>query len=77
MVAQLDRQVEQYNALVKAAELQFEAGRRSLPQLVALHDSRYNAEQRRSDQAHRLLTSQLRQLSLSGGLLPALGLPGE
>ena len=77
MVVQLDRQIEQYDRLVKAAELQFEAGRRSLPQLVALHDSRYNAEQRRSDQAHRLLTSQLRQLSLSGGLLPALGLPGD
>ena len=30
---ELDRQIEQYNRLVKSAELQFEAGRRSLPQL--------------------------------------------
>ncbi len=72
-VAKLEQQIEHYNALVRAGELQFEAGRRSLSQLVQLHDSRFNAEQRRADQLRRLLGTQLRQLALSGGLLPALG----
>lgn len=76
-VVQLDRQIEQYTALVKAGELQFEAGRRTLPQLVQLHDSRFAAQQRRNEQAHRLLGAQLRQLVLTGSLLPVLGLPLE
>ena len=76
-VLQLERQIEQFNALLRAGELQFEAGRRTLAQLVQLHDSRYNAEQRRAEQAHRLLGAQLRQLALNGGLLPALGQPLE
>jgi outer membrane protein TolC len=73
-VAQLDQQIAQYNALVRAGELQFEAGRRSVAQLIALRESRYNAEQRRAEQAQRLLAARLRQLALNGGLLPALGL---
>ncbi|MDT7837380.1 TolC family protein [Aquabacterium sp. OR-4] len=73
-MAQIERQIEQYNTLVRAGELQFEAGRRTLPQLVQLHDSRFAAEQRRVEQSHRLLQARLRQLSLSGGLLPALNL---
>ena len=73
-VAQLDRQIAQYGQLVRAGELQFEAGRRSVAQLIGLRESRYNAEQRRAEQAHRLLAAQLRQLALSGGLLAALGL---
>lgn len=72
-VVQLDRQILQYTGLVRAGELQFEAGRRSLGQLIALHDNRFNAEQRRADQAGRMLAAQLRQLALSGGLLQALG----
>ena len=73
-VAQLDRQIAQYGQLVRAGELQFEAGRRSLGQLIGLREARYNAEQRRAEQAQRLLGAQLRQLALNGGLLPALGL---
>ena len=73
-LAQLDRQVTQYNALVRAGELQFEAGRRTVSQLIQLRDSRYNVEQRRSEQAQRLLSARLRLLSLQGRLLPALGL---
>lgn len=71
-LSQIDRQIEQYSSLLRAGELQFEAGRRSLPQLVQLHDSRFNAEQRRAEQAHRLRAAQLRLLALTGGLLPAL-----
>jgi len=73
-MALLERQVAQYDALVRAGELQFEAGRRSIAQLMQLHDSRFNAEQRRNEQTHRLLTARLRQLTLLGELLPALGL---
>lgn len=72
-VAQLDRQIEQYQGLLRAGELQYEAGRRSLAQLVQLHESLFNAEQRRAEQAARILATQLRQLSLGGKLLPALG----
>jgi len=73
-IAQLTRQIEQYDALIRAGELQFEAGRRTLAQLAQLHASRYAAEERRAEQEYRLVSSRLRQLSLSGELLPALGL---
>ena len=73
-LAQLEQQVAQYNVLVRAGEVQFEAGRRTVSQLIGLRDSRFNVEQRRSEQAQRLLASRLRLLSLQGRLLPALGL---
>ena len=73
-VAQLDQQIVQFNTLVRAGEVQFEAGRRSLAQLITLRESRFNAEQRRVEQAHRLLGARLRLLALTGQLLPALGL---
>ena len=71
--AQLDRQIEQYQGLLRAGELQYEAGRRSLTQLVQLHESLFNAEQRRAEQTARALATQFRQLSLGGNLLTALG----
>lgn len=74
-VAQLANQVDRYDMLVRAGELQFEAGRRSLAQLVQLHESRFNAEQRLADQASRLLAARLRQLALTGELLTALDQP--
>ena len=73
-VARLERQIGQYEALIRAGELQFEAGRRTVAQLIQLRESRFNAEQRRAEQAHRHLTARLRQLALNGALLPALGL---
>ena len=75
-VAVLDRQARQYAQLVRAGELQFDAGRRSLQQLIALRDSSYAVAQRRADQANRLLAAQMRKLALTGQLLPALGLGG-
>jgi outer membrane protein TolC len=76
-VAQLANQVERYDMLVRAGELQFEAGRRTLAQLVQLHESRFNAEQRLADQASRLLVARMRQLALTGELLPALEQPAD
>jgi len=74
-IGRLDKQIEQYTDLVRAGELQFEAGRRSLAQLMLLHDSRFNAQQRRAEQQRKLMGAQLRRLSLTGTLLPALSLP--
>ena len=71
-LAQIVRQIEQYNALVRAGELQFEAGRRTLQQLISLRDSRFNAEKRLSEQATRLQRARLSQLYYSGELLSAL-----
>ena len=73
-VDRLDRQIEQYNRLVRAGEVQFEAGRRSLSQLIQLRDSRFATQQRLAEQASRLQSTRLRQLVLAGSLLPALGL---
>jgi len=73
-IGHLTQQIEQYSALIRAGELQFEAGRRTLAQLAQLHDSRYTAEERRAEQEFRLVSSRLRQLSLAGELLRALGL---
>ncbi|OGA99405.1 MAG: hypothetical protein A3E25_17730 [Burkholderiales bacterium RIFCSPHIGHO2_12_FULL_69_20] len=77
-VTQLDKQIAQYDLLVRAGESQFEAGRRSVQQLIGLRDSRFNIAQRRAEQANRLLAARMRQLALTGNLLPALGLgPGS
>jgi len=75
-IRQIDLQLARYDALLRAGELQFEAGRRTLAQLVALHESRYVARARRTDQFARLLGSRLRELTLRGELLGALGVPG-
>ncbi len=71
---QIDQQLVQYTALVRAGEVQFEAGRRTVAQLISLRESRFSAEQRRVEQAHRLLGARLRLLALTGKLLPAMGL---
>lgn len=76
-VGQLDGQIVRYDQLVRAGELQFEAGRRSLSQLAQLHESRFNAQQRRAELANRLTLAQLRQLTLTGGLLAAFDLPAK
>lgn len=73
-VAVLERQLQQYAQLVRAGELQFDAGRRSLQQLIQLRDSRQAIAQRHADQVHRLLAARMRQAALTGNLLPALGL---
>lgn len=72
-VVLLDRQIEQLAAIVRAAELQFDAGRRTLQQLIQAHEARFVALQRRTDQHNRLQLTRLRQLMLTGGLMLALG----
>lgn len=76
-LVQLDEQLASYEMLLRAAELQWEAGRRTLTQVMQLHDSRWAARQRRADQANQLLTAQLRRHALQGTLLQALEQPVE
>jgi outer membrane protein TolC len=75
-IALLDRQIEQFAAIARAGELQFEAGRRTLQQLIQAHEAHHASMQRRVDQQWRLQVARLRNLSLVGELLPSLGLDG-
>lgn len=70
----MQEQVGQYDQLVRAGELQYQTGKRSLLELVQLLDSRYVAQQRGAEEGYKLLTAQLRFLALRGNFLPALGL---
>jgi outer membrane protein TolC len=72
-IEQLDKQITQYNGLIRAGDLQYDAGRRSLTQLIQLRESRFNVEQRKSEQLGRLRRAQLSELALSGDLLSTLG----
>ncbi|MEJ8851702.1 TolC family protein [Variovorax rhizosphaerae] len=76
-IAQLDQQIAQYDELVRVGDLQFQAGRRSLTQLVQLLDSRFVAQQRRAEERLKLLTSRLRYLALRGDFLAAMGLASD
>ena len=71
--AMLRRQADQLAEVVKASEVQYEAGRRSLAQLIELRNSHYSAELRYADNQLTFATGTLRQLTISGDLLPALG----
>jgi outer membrane protein TolC len=75
-IALLDRQIAQLAAIARAGELQFEAGRRTLQQLIQAHEAHHASMQRRADQQWRLQVARLRNLSLVGELLPSLGLDG-
>jgi len=73
-LAQLDQQIGQQQTLIRAGQAQFEAGRRTLAQLITLHDALFNVRLRQADMAQRLLTDRLKALALQGQLLGALGL---
>ena len=73
-VMQLQSQAEQYNALLRAGRVQFEAGRRSLQQLMQLEDGRINVVQRLAEQHNRMDKLRLRLLVLSGRLSSAMGI---
>ncbi len=73
-VAQLQSQAEQYNSLLRAGRVQFEAGRRTLQQLIQLEDGRINVVQRLAEQNNRLDKLRLRLLVLSGRLSSAMGI---
>lgn len=74
---QLRQQVLSLDAVVRASQLQWDAGRRSLLQLMEVRDSRYAAQQREVDNRLRLITARLRLLLLTGELGSALGLDDQ
>lgn len=67
------RQREHLEATVRASDLQYQAGRRSLLQLIDQRDRRFNTEQRQVDAAWRLRQSLLRMSVLTGSLASLLG----
>ncbi|MBQ1766155.1 MAG: hypothetical protein IIZ92_25115, partial [Aquincola sp.] len=69
----LARQREQLSAVVRASDLQYQAGRRSLLQLIDQRDRGFNADQREVEAAWRLRQAWLRMAVLTGSLAPALG----
>ena len=71
---QLERQVQHLNAVVRASEMQWDAGRRSLLQLIEVRDTRYSAQQREADNRLRLITTRVRMLLLTGELSAAMGI---
>ncbi len=70
----LKRQTGYLQDVVRTSELQYDAGRRSLLQLIQLRDQRFTAEQRSADNDYRLLSAQSQWLALSGTLAQALGI---
>ncbi|MEF7614897.1 TolC family protein [Aquincola sp. MAHUQ-54] len=71
---QLARQREHLDAVVRAGELQYDAGRRSLMQLIEQRDRRYGVQQREVDNAWRLAAAHWRLQVLGGGLAEVLGI---
>lgn len=64
----------QFDKLIPAAELQYEAGRRSLVQLGQMYESRFAVERRVVEQEQQQRGLHLHRLALRGELLQALGL---
>ncbi len=73
-IVQLQSQAEQYNTLLRAGRVQFDAGRRSLQQLIQLEDGRINVIQRLAEQNNRLDRLRLRMLVLAGRLSGTFGI---
>ncbi len=73
-LVQLQSQAEQYNALLRAGRVQFEAGRRTLQQLIQLEDGRMAVVQRLAEQNNRQDKLRLRLLVLAGRLSSAMGI---
>jgi outer membrane protein TolC len=69
----LSQQVQHLDVVVRASELQYEAGRRTLMQLIELRDNRFAVEQRLEDNRMKRITGRLHLRSLAGGLVQALG----
>ncbi|MBI3229611.1 MAG: TolC family protein, partial [Burkholderiales bacterium] len=73
-VSNLTTQESKMAQLVRASNIQFEAGRRNLQQIIQSWDSYFNLQQRLHEQRHKLFLAQMRQLSLAGQLLESVGL---
>lgn len=69
----LERQHEQLALVVRASDLQYQAGRRGLQQLIDQQDRLYGSAQRGVDTEARLALATLRLAALTGSLASALG----
>lgn len=69
----LARQHAQLDEVVRASDLQYQAGRRSLQQLIDQRDRRFASAQREADTEARLALAWLRLDALVGALAAALG----
>lgn len=68
------RQARHLDAVVSAGTLQYAAGRRDLVDLISLRDAPHAVKQKLADNEFKRQTAALRYWSLSGQLLPVLGL---
>ena len=66
------KQLEHLERVLRGAAVQFEAGRRSLVQLIDLQKMPFSARQKLAESRATQFTAQVRMLSLSGGLIDAL-----
>ena len=73
---QLTQQRAHWEAVVRASGLQYDAGRRSLMQLIDQHDRRFGVEQRDVDNAWQRAIAQLRLRRLGGDLAEWFGVAG-
>ena len=71
---QLEQQVQNLNSVVRANEMLWDAGRRSLLQLIEVRDTRFLAQQRKVDNRLRLISSRVHRLLLTGDLAAAIGI---
>lgn len=69
----VERQLTHLEATVRASDLQYQAGRRSLLQLIDQRDRRFSAEQRQVDASWRQRQALLRLSVLTGSLSSMLG----
>lgn len=67
------RQIDHLERVLRGAAVQFEAGRRSLVQLIDLEKMPFSARQKMAESTATQFTAQVRMLALGGGLLDALG----
>lgn len=70
---QLTRQRAHWESVVRASELQYDAGRRSLMQLIDQHDRRFAVQQRDVDNAWQRAITHLRLRRLGGDLAEWFG----
>lgn len=71
-IRMLNEQIGHSQRLIRAAMAQYEAGRRSVQQLIQTREVQHDLDQRLLNERHRLSMIQLRRLSLRGELISTM-----
>lgn len=71
-IRMLNEQIGHSQRLIRAAMAQYEAGRRSVQQLIQTREVQHDLDQRLLNERHRLAMIQLRRLSLRGELISTM-----